>query len=168
MLAAGPLRAIASHYAIEAGRRHASGSPAQRAIVRRQVLEGLCIDRVLLRRHATVMPKSPLSRAIDCTFGLWPKLKVFLRNGEVEIDNNGIENAIRPTAVGKKNWMFVGGEDTGDHEMGEFRVRSLTPLATGVASHGFWHGASARSTWMRVYPKGAERKLDTSWQRGQD
>ena len=38
---------------------------------------------------------------------------LFLRHGEVEIDNNPVENAIRPTAVGKKKWLFVGGEDTG-------------------------------------------------------
>ena len=41
-------------------------------------------------------------------------MEIFLRHGEVEADANLIENAIRPTAVGKKNWLFVGGEETGD------------------------------------------------------
>lgn len=59
-------------------------------------------------------PKSPLGRAIKYTLGLWPRLEVFVRHGEVEADTNLVENAIRPTAVGKKNWMFVGGEDTGE------------------------------------------------------
>jgi transposase len=61
-----------------------------------------------------VLPKSPLGRAIDYTLGLWPRLEVFLRHGEVEADTNLAENAIRPTAVGKRNWLFVGGGDTGD------------------------------------------------------
>lgn len=39
----------------------------------------------------------------------------FLRHGEVKADTNLTENAIRPTAVGKRNWLFVGGEETGEH-----------------------------------------------------
>jgi transposase len=61
-----------------------------------------------------VLPKSALGRAIDHTLGLWDRLCVYLGNGHVEIDNNGIENAIRPTAIGKKNWLFIGREDTGE------------------------------------------------------
>lgn len=38
---------------------------------------------------------------------------VFLNNGRVEIDNNLVENAIRPTAIGKKNWLFFGEADAG-------------------------------------------------------
>lgn len=117
-LAAGPLKAIGDLYAIETELRHARAGPAQRAAVRTRssvpVLEALRHDLLRLRAHAAVTPKSPLGRAIDYTLGLWPKLEVFLRHGQVEIDNNGIENAIRPTAVGKKNWLFLGGEETGD------------------------------------------------------
>jgi hypothetical protein len=40
--------------------------------------------------------------------GRWSTLEVYLRDGCIEIDNNLVENAIRPTAVGKKNWLFVG------------------------------------------------------------
>jgi len=46
--------------------------------------------------------------------GLWVKLEVFVRGGEVEIDKNMIGNAIRPTAVATKNWLFVVGEDAGE------------------------------------------------------
>jgi len=117
-LAAGPLKAIAALYAVEKEARDARAGPAARATVRQQasapVLDALRQDLVRLRGHPSVMPKSPLGRAIDYTLGLWPKLGVYLRHGEVEIDNNPIENAIRPTAVGKKNWLFIGGEDTGE------------------------------------------------------
>jgi transposase len=41
-------------------------------------------------------------------------LQVYLNDGRVEIDNNLVENAIRPTAIGKKNWLFVGEADAGE------------------------------------------------------
>jgi hypothetical protein len=50
----------------------------------------------------------------------WPALLVFLEDGRLEIDNNRIENAIRPTAIGKKNWLFIGEAQAGD--------RSAIPL----------------------------------------
>ena len=117
-LAAGPLKAIGELYAVEKELRDTRAGPVERVAVRQHasapILEALRHDLLRLRSHGSVLPKSPLGRAIDYTLGLWPKLEIFLRHGEVEIDNNGIENAIRPTAVGKKNWLFVGGEDTGE------------------------------------------------------
>jgi hypothetical protein len=41
------------------------------------------------------------------------KLQVFLDHGAVPLDNNRVENAIRPTKLGAKNWLFIGGEETG-------------------------------------------------------
>jgi len=46
--------------------------------------------------------------AIAYTLNLWPLLGVYLDDGRVEIDQNLVENAIRPTALGKKNWLFIG------------------------------------------------------------
>ena len=40
--------------------------------------------------------------------------KVYLDNGKVEIDNNLVENAIRPTTLGKKNWLFIGEANAGE------------------------------------------------------
>lgn len=40
-------------------------------------------------------------------------LAEYWKDGRVEIDNNEVERAIRPTAVGKKNWLFIGDEDAG-------------------------------------------------------
>ena len=55
-----------------------------------------------------------MGRAIDYALGLWPSLKEYLINGRLEIDNNLVENAIRPTALGKRNWLFVGEAQAGD------------------------------------------------------
>ncbi len=58
----------------------------------------------------SITPSSPLRKAIDYTLRRWECLEAYALegNGEVEIDNNEVENAIRPTAVGKKNWLFIG------------------------------------------------------------
>jgi len=55
-----------------------------------------------------------LGQAIDYALGQWKTLAVYLADGRVEIDNNLVENAIRPTALGKKNWLFVGEAQAGD------------------------------------------------------
>jgi len=54
-----------------------------------------------------------MGRAIDYTLTMWPMLTIYLEDGRVEIDNNPVENAIRPTAIGKKNWLFIGEAEAG-------------------------------------------------------
>ncbi|MCF6319475.1 MAG: IS66 family transposase [Proteobacteria bacterium] len=54
------------------------------------------------------LPKSAIGKAIAYTLNLWPKLKEYINDGRYEIDNNLIENAIRPLALGRKNYMFAG------------------------------------------------------------
>jgi transposase len=60
------------------------------------------------------LPKSLTRTAIDYTLDLWPRLLVYTEHGEMQIDNNRVENAIRPTAVGKKNWLFFGSAEAGE------------------------------------------------------
>ena len=67
--------------------------------------------KVKLGRHR---PTSAMGSAIAYTLSLWPQLLRFRDDGQLEIDNNLVENAIRPTALGKKNWMFIGHPAAGD------------------------------------------------------
>jgi len=60
----------------------------------------------IIRRR--VLPKSLLGQAIDYTLSRWEALTRYLDDGRLEIDNNLCENAIRPTAIGKKNFLFIG------------------------------------------------------------
>lgn len=116
-LAAGPVAIIAKLYQIETRLRENRATAQQRAEVRRTqslpVLEILKSELIALRQRPEVLPKSRLGRAIDYTLALWDRLLLFVGRGEIEIDNNLTENGIRPTAVGKKNWLFIGGETTG-------------------------------------------------------
>ena len=58
-------------------------------------------------------PQSLTGKAISYTLNLWDELVRYADTGHIEIDNNLVENAIRPTAIGKKNWMFFGSPDSG-------------------------------------------------------
>ena len=70
--------------------------------------------RAALRRiRPRHLPQSALGKAITYTLDQWPALEAFLRDGRIEIDNNLVENAIRPTAIGKKNWLFIGEAEAG-------------------------------------------------------
>ena len=58
--------------------------------------------------YKTLLPKSPLGKAIEYCVVRWDKLMVYLNDGALEIDNNLAENAIRPIALGRKNYLFAG------------------------------------------------------------
>lgn len=53
-------------------------------------------------------PNSPMGKAIDYTLPRWAGLTAYVHHGQMEIDNNLIENAVRPLAIGRKNFLFCG------------------------------------------------------------
>lgn len=112
------LRQLQHLYAIEARlREHNAGPPLRQAVRASQSrLIVVRLERVFLRLRASgkYLPQSPLGIAIDYALGQWPTLQVFLTDGRIELDNNLVENAIRPTALGKKNWLFIGEANAGE------------------------------------------------------
>jgi transposase len=104
-------------YRIEKQLREAKAGPQQRQAVRasqsRMITERIhrALSRIKLKGRQ--LPQSALGKAIDYTLTMWPMLTVYLEDGRVEIDNNPVENAIRPTAIGKKNWLFIGEAEAG-------------------------------------------------------
>ena len=62
----------------------------------------------LANNISQTLPKSAIGKAIAYTTNLWSKLNEYVNEGRYEIDNNLIENAIRPLALGRKNYMFAG------------------------------------------------------------
>lgn len=56
-------------------------------------------------------PKSRMGKAIVYTYTLLPRLSRYVLDGRYNIDNNGVENAIRPLALGRKNYLFCGNHD---------------------------------------------------------
>lgn len=57
------------------------------------------------------LPKSAIRKAIDYTINLWSMLTAYTLDGRYEIDNNNIENKIRPLALGRKNYLFAGSHE---------------------------------------------------------
>ena len=66
------------------------------------------MEKWLATNIIEVLPQSTIGKAIAYTTNLWPKLKGYIEDGRYEIDNNLIENAIRPLALGRKNYLFAG------------------------------------------------------------
>jgi transposase len=63
--------------------------------------------------RASTLPRSALGKACDYALSRWGQLRRFLDYGQLELSNNLAENAIRPVAVGRKNWLHVGSERAG-------------------------------------------------------
>ncbi len=109
--------------------------PQLRAAVRawqsRPILQRL--RRAMERVRRRVLPKSLLGQAIDYTLSRWEALTRYVADGRLEIDNNLCENAIRPTAVGKKNFLFIGHPEAGQRSaviysvLGSCRRHGINP-----------------------------------------
>jgi transposase len=57
------------------------------------------------------LPKSPIGKAISYTYNIYPRLVRYVIDGRYKIDNNGVENGVRPLALGRKNYMFCGNHE---------------------------------------------------------
>ncbi|MBN2489545.1 MAG: IS66 family transposase [Planctomycetes bacterium] len=108
------LAAIQRLYRIE---REIHGlDPETRARVRQDQARPILVDlKALLEAYqAEALPESLLGRAIAYALGEWPQLERYVEYGEAEIDNNSIEHTLRPVAVGRKNYLFVGSPQGGE------------------------------------------------------
>jgi transposase len=70
------------------------------------------IKKYLEQNKASALPKSLLGTAINYTLSRWDKLNSYTNDGKLEIDNNLVENAIRPVALGRKNYLFAGSHES--------------------------------------------------------
>jgi transposase len=67
----------------------------------------------LQENYSHVLPKSPIGKAIAYSLPRWDRLSLYITDGRLQIDNNPIENAIRPVALGRKNFLFAGSDEGG-------------------------------------------------------
>ncbi len=106
---------IGQLYGIERRLRVSRVSAKLRCVVRASESAPIVrrIGKALLLLKPRYLPQSNLGKAISYAMGQWADLQVFLHNGNIEIDNNLVENAIRPAKLGAKNWLFFGSEGSG-------------------------------------------------------
>jgi len=111
------LRLIGHLYRVEARLRNAKAGSRLRESVRSSQSMAIYrrIERALahLKKASWYLPRSSMGKAIDYALSNFPLLGVYLGDGRIEIDNNLVENSIRPTAIGKKNWLFFGDAEAG-------------------------------------------------------
>ena len=104
-------------YQIEARLRQARAGPGEVHSTRQQhsvpIMERIRSRIDHLQASRKHLPRSLTGEAISYALNQWAKLSVYLRDGRVQIDNNLVENTIRPSAIGKKNWLFMGDAQTG-------------------------------------------------------
>ena len=68
-------------------------------------------EKFLIEEKPRVLPQSAIGKAFGYTLHLWPRLKRYVDDGRLKIDNNLVENSIRPVALGRKNYLFAGSHD---------------------------------------------------------
>jgi transposase len=71
------------------------------------------LESWLHKQLPKISGKSPLAKAIRYALSRMPKTRPYLDNGFLELDNNICERAVKPVALGRKNWMFAGSERGG-------------------------------------------------------
>jgi len=114
-VAAEALVRIAQLYAVEQEIR--GRSPDDRRAARQELSVPMVTDlrRFLENNLGKASKKSRLADAIRYALSRWTGLGRFLDNGRIEIDSNTVERSIRPLAINRKNALFAGSDDGGDH-----------------------------------------------------
>lgn len=107
------LMKIGELYAVEKDAKKNAKTAEERFNIRRDkgsanILEE--IKTLLDSNIGKVLPTSPIGKAIFYAKNHWKQLTVYVEDGRLEIDNNRIENKIRPVALGRKNWLFAGSQ----------------------------------------------------------
>lgn len=108
------IQRIAWLYMIEADARQLSAE--QRLRMRQERSKPLWEElHVWLQLERQRVPDgSSIAKAIDYSLNRWDALSQFLLDADVPIDNNHLENQMRPWAIGRRNWLFVGSQQAGE------------------------------------------------------
>jgi len=116
---------IGQLYAVEHAAKDLD-APARAAIRQREAQPLLDSFAAWLEaERAKALPRTPLAEAIGYAIHQWDTLVAYVRDGRLAIDNNAAERAVKPFAIGRKNWMFFGSDRGG---------RTLATLASFTAT----------------------------------
>lgn len=106
---------IGKLYEVEREAMERNCTPEQRLALRKERSAPLMgpLKKQMEEVRQKSLPKSLCSRACGYALEEWGRLQVYLEDGRIEIDNNWCENAIRPVALGRKNWLHIGSPEAG-------------------------------------------------------
>ena len=143
-LATEVVRRIALLYAIE---QDIQGQPPEMRAAQRQARAGPILESLrawLDETLARISGRSDLAVAIRYALSRWEALTRYVADGRLQIDNNPVERAIRPLALGRKNWLFAG-SDTGGH-----RAAAIASLIATAKLNGLDPEAYLRRVLERI------------------
>ncbi len=142
-IAAQALDRIGALYAIETEIR--GKPPDQRLAVRRAAAAPRLSDlKIWLEAQlAKLPPRSSLAGAFRYALAHWTALTHYSADGRLEIDNNLAENALRPLALGRKNWLFAGSDDGGERAA-LFYSLIVTCRLNGIDPSAYFRDVMAR------------------------
>ncbi len=101
----------------------------------------------LIEQYSQVLPQGVIGKAIAYNLKRWDKLSIYIREGWLKIDNNPVENAIRPVTLGRKNYLFAGSHAAAGRTamlyslMGTCKMHGINPydwlkdMLTRIADH---------------------------------
>lgn len=138
------IQRIAALYQIE---RQVKGLSAEdRLSIRQSTSKPLCEDlhAWLILERQRVPEGSATAKTIDYSLNRWAALTTYLADGNVQIDNNHIENLVRPWAMGRKAWLFAGSELAGQ------RAAIIMSLLQSAKLHGHDPWAYLRDVLTRL------------------
>jgi len=96
------------------------------------VLEAL--GKWMKEEYVNVLPKSPIAKALGYSIERWNELMIYATDGRLNIDNNPVENSIRPVAIGRKNYLFAGSHEAAQRSamlyslLGTCKLHGINPF----------------------------------------
>jgi len=143
-IAAKALSLIARLYQVEGECRHLA--PEERQAARQQRSCGIAqeLHAWLSGERLKLVNADVTAKAIDYSLKRWRALVRFLDDGAVPIDNNAVENTIRPLALGRRNWLFVGSQQAGE------RAANIMSLIETAKLHGHDPWAYLKDVFERL------------------
>jgi hypothetical protein len=87
----------------------------------------------LKNNYVQVLPQSAIGKAIGYSLERWDKLMIYATDGQLDIDNNPVENSIRPVAIGRKNYLFCGSHEAAQRSamlyslVGSCKLHNINP-----------------------------------------
>jgi len=160
------LRLIGKLYDIESRAKEEGLSEEDLLAIRQEKSKEVVeeFERFLKENGSRVLPKSLLGEGITYGINQLPRLKHFLEDGIVPLDNNGAENAIRPFVVGRKNWLFSYNED-GASASAFFYSIIETAKANGLEPYKYLRylfeklpQAKTKDDYRRLLPQNIDRE----------
>ncbi len=108
----------------------------QRQLLRKQEAEPILrsLGHWMKQAYAEVLPKSVIGKALGYSIERWEALSLYTTDGKLNIDNNPVENAIRPIAIGRKNYLFAGSHEAAQRSamlyslLGTCKLHNVNPF----------------------------------------